>query len=338
MSNSLDNKIQKIVIDANKYAWDHYQSVLDLSVHNLSRLEEIIQKERLQAVARGNEFNLDRSIKVWGVYFGEIIKNTLGGIWHRNNDDLVLKVVNQEIFPIKLVSLIMKHNSVRTLEQFYKELCIDLNVTSVSTPPEISNPLMTKKAIAGQRINTETDSIVDGKLHGNIIHKRSGEILSISEKNEGFSNRSYSSFPKTSITATKRRNENKFSVRKILSIVLIFSLAFLWLYSCSMRNQRDAAYQLAINNVNRELLTYHGGGGPGCEHRPSWYRIKVEKRDSYYIVEGAVVAGNWACLKDASYFYATVQKSFLQDWELVGKVRLTNSCITYPEIKCEDRI
>ncbi|MGB2964886.1 MAG: hypothetical protein WBB69_12960 [Anaerolineales bacterium] len=123
MSNTLDEKINRTLISAGKYAWKHYKIVLDTTVDSLPILEEVIQKERINAEIKGtSSFDSDRSSRVWGVYLGEIIRITIGGIWYIEGNELTLKFFSETISPIEFVSKKMNSQSNITVSNYFQEL------------------------------------------------------------------------------------------------------------------------------------------------------------------------------------------------------------------------
>jgi membrane protein YdbS with pleckstrin-like domain len=124
MSTTIDEKIQKVIVYANKYAWNHYQVVLDLDEHSIDILNEVINKERDQAARSGAEtFDFQKSSRIWGIYFGELIRKTIGGIWYFDDGTLSLKVFREILAPVELVRNYLEGRDSVPVISHYADLC-----------------------------------------------------------------------------------------------------------------------------------------------------------------------------------------------------------------------
>lgn len=92
-------------------------------------------------------------------------------------------------------------------------------------------------------------------------------------------------------------------------------------------NSEDA-FSYTKEIVNQELYLYNHNV-PGCEHRVTFYQIQLDERgNNKYYVKGAVVAGNWACVKDVSYFTVNVHYDEQDEAYHSRGIHFSNPCVT----------
>jgi hypothetical protein len=105
----LDDEAQKIAALAVKLAHEKFDIEFDYSAQSLSKLDSLLQKANLyfmesKKAGKPVEEGIKKNARIWGIYFGEIVKRELGiGIWVKREDELLLILNNFEISPINQI-------------------------------------------------------------------------------------------------------------------------------------------------------------------------------------------------------------------------------------------
>jgi hypothetical protein len=94
---NVNPQMQKLADNAVIAARDKFDVSLDFSESNLQQLEMLLQQahERYkQTSSSGNSPNIpiENTIRVWGSYFGEVIRRSLGGDWIVDQKEVFLQL------------------------------------------------------------------------------------------------------------------------------------------------------------------------------------------------------------------------------------------------------
>ena len=95
--------MEKLANQAVNAARDKFGVALDFTENSLHPLEQLMQtahavyQERYtKSIENGNSVNIpiENTVKVWGSYYGEVIRRSLGGDWIVDQKDVFLKFVS----------------------------------------------------------------------------------------------------------------------------------------------------------------------------------------------------------------------------------------------------
>ena len=96
-------QMQKLADNAVVAARDKFGLALDFTESSLASLETLLQQAQegyqaryKQSLSNGNYSNvsIENTVRVWGSYFGEVIRRSLGGDWILDQKDVFLKLVS----------------------------------------------------------------------------------------------------------------------------------------------------------------------------------------------------------------------------------------------------
>lgn len=167
--------MQQLADNAVTAARDKFSISLDFTENSLQQLEILLQQAHEgyeQGKSSGNWSNaaIENTVRVWGSYFGEIIRRSLGGDWIVDQKNVFLQIGTRKLDPLGQVRLQIMNGSQSSVKAFYQGLKPGIhdiqNVQSIN-PESDNNDLQKQKAEQGR--NKNSNSIIIGGFFGILI-------------------------------------------------------------------------------------------------------------------------------------------------------------------------
>jgi len=142
---NVNSQMQELANKAITAAKDKFGISLDFSENSLQQLEVLLQQAHegyKQTSSSGNTLNIpiENTVRVWGSYFGEVIRRQLGGDWIVDQKNVFLELDSRKVDPLGQVRLLIVGESVYNIQSYFQELKTGIPIK-----------------LAGQSIDHETD-------------------------------------------------------------------------------------------------------------------------------------------------------------------------------------
>ena len=146
---NVNPQMQKLADTAVASARDKFAISLDFTENSLQQLELLSQKahERYkQASIGGNSTNipLENTVRIWGSYFGEVIRRKFGGDWVVDQMNVFLQAGNRRVDPLGQVRLRIVNGPQYNILEFYKGLILEFQNDQINqtAKPELGKQVV----------------------------------------------------------------------------------------------------------------------------------------------------------------------------------------------------
>ena len=127
-----------------KAALEKYGLALNYSEESLQALETILiqanqQFSGLSKESKLSEPSVQAIARMWGSYLGEVTRRKCGGIWVKNNGDLILTINGQNFYPIEIVYQYITNYTKSSIIEYFLDINRRFNCTKVGKTSEKSS-------------------------------------------------------------------------------------------------------------------------------------------------------------------------------------------------------
>ena len=148
---NVNSQIKQLADTAVVAARDKFGVNLDFTEGSLQQLDTLLQQayhRYKQSSSSGNPANIsiDNTVRIWGSYFGEVIRHSLGGDWIVDQKNVFLQIGSQRLDPLGQVRFRILDGPLYNIQSYFQGL-----------KPGIQNNL------GGQPINLGADKTISKK-------------------------------------------------------------------------------------------------------------------------------------------------------------------------------
>jgi len=121
---NVNAQMQKLADNAVAAAKEKFGVSLDFSENSLQQLDSLLQQAHegyKKASGGGNPANIsiENTVRVWGSYFGEVIRRSLGGDWIVDQKNVFLQTGSRRLDPFGQVRLQMADDPQNDIQSFF---------------------------------------------------------------------------------------------------------------------------------------------------------------------------------------------------------------------------
>jgi hypothetical protein len=147
---NVDPQMQQLAESAVIAAKDKFGVTLDFSENSLQQLDTLLQQAHegyKQTSSSENSPNIpiDNTVRVWGSYFGEVIRRSLGGDWIVDQNNIYLQLGSKRLNPLGQVRSWIKIGTQHDIQGYFEKLSIALE----QYHPQLENEPSAKQPISG---------------------------------------------------------------------------------------------------------------------------------------------------------------------------------------------
>jgi hypothetical protein len=124
---NVNSQMKQIADNAVTAARDKFGVTLDFTENSLEQLEVLLQQAHQgykSASSSGNSPNtpIENTVRVWGSYFGEVIRRSLGGDWIASQKEVILQLGSRRLDPLGQVRCRIVEGQQNNLQRYFQEL------------------------------------------------------------------------------------------------------------------------------------------------------------------------------------------------------------------------
>ncbi|MCJ7583333.1 MAG: hypothetical protein MUO30_00985 [Anaerolineales bacterium] len=152
--------MQQLANNAVNAAKDKFGIRLDFSENSLQQLEILLQQAHegyKKVPSSGNSLNIpiENTVRVWGSYFGEVFRRSLGGDWIVDQNDVFLQFGSRRLDPLGQVRSRIVDGPLYNVQSFFQGFNPDIQ--NILKEP-MKGPLSDKKLSQTSSIETTTNN------------------------------------------------------------------------------------------------------------------------------------------------------------------------------------
>jgi len=120
---------------------------LDFTENNLEQLDNLLQQayeyyKPLKSDEKSTNLHIEKNVRVWGGYFGEVIRRNLGGEWIIDQKYIFLKCKNQRVDPLGEVRSRIIEGSRYKIQLFFERIKTENQINLIKQQNQSYNSLM----------------------------------------------------------------------------------------------------------------------------------------------------------------------------------------------------
>ncbi len=124
---NINSQMQELADSAVTAAKDKFSISLDYSEKSLQNLELLLEQAHegyKKSSSNGNSQNtsIENTVRVWGSYFGEVIRRSLGGDWISDKKENYIQLSSRRVDPLGQVRSRIVNGSLYNVQSYYLEL------------------------------------------------------------------------------------------------------------------------------------------------------------------------------------------------------------------------
>jgi len=144
---NVNSQMQQLANNAVIAAKDKFSINLDFTENSLQQLDVLLQQahesyKKTTSSANSQNISIENTVGVWGSYFGEVIRRTLGGDWIADKKYIFLQIGSGKVDPLGQVRLRIINGPQYNLQGFFQGIMV--GVQNILTAQSIIEPSNTE--------------------------------------------------------------------------------------------------------------------------------------------------------------------------------------------------